>query len=165
MINQKQYRDSVQAIEKLAQLLRYVIEETRSEKVSLSQEIRFIENFTSLQMLRFDPSEVDFSISVNGNPRERKVEPGLFLPFIENAFKYGTQPEVKSEIKIAFDLTQDNFISFSVTNPIHDKSVSHRIGTGIATTKNRLKLVYADQFQLEIKENQKFEVHLKINCA
>jgi sensor histidine kinase YesM len=162
MINQKQYSGASNAIEKLALLLRYVIEETKAEKVKLTQEIQFIENYTSLQMLRFDPDEVDLKFSVQGNTDEVFVEPGLFLPFVENAFKYGAEPEVKSKIAITFEVSDDSIISFSVSNPVLKNNGALSTGTGIEATKNRLDLVYPKKYKLEISDTNDFIVQLKI---
>lgn len=162
MINQQQFSGASDAIEKLALLLRYVIEETKADKVSLSKEIRFIENYSALQMLRFDPQEVDLNISVLGKPDNYFVEPGLFLPFVENAFKYGAAPELKSKIIIQFDLSHDSVIDFSVSNTLINNNIVQGTGTGIEATSNRLNLVYPDRYTLDITNNDGFTVYLKI---
>jgi sensor histidine kinase YesM len=163
MIQQKQYSGASDSIEKLAQLLRYVIEETKVEKVSLSQEIQFIRNYTSLQMLRFDPGEIDLQISVLGNTERVFVEPGLFLPFVENAFKYGTEPEKNSVVTIVFDASDNADLKFMISNPVMKNEGPDSTGTGIAATRKRLNIVYPGKHALEITEAEEFTVRLKIS--
>jgi sensor histidine kinase YesM len=162
LINQKQYSNAADAIGKLALLLRYVVEETKAEKVSLAQEILFVENYTSLQILRFDPGEIDLNIEITGIPEKWMVEPGLFLPFVENAFKYGAEPEVRSKIDIEFDLLSDSEINFVITNPRLIKETPQGSGTGIEAISKRLNIVYPDKHKLTISKDEAFTVHLKI---
>jgi sensor histidine kinase YesM len=88
------------SFERLSFLLRYVIEETQSEKVSIQKEISFLKNYVELQKLRFNENEVIVNFSVKGEYLDQKIEPGLYITFVENAFKYGTEPEQKCEIDI-----------------------------------------------------------------
>ncbi|MCB0669995.1 MAG: histidine kinase [Saprospiraceae bacterium] len=162
LINEKQYRGASNAIEKLAHLLRYVVEENQGGKVKLLHEIEFIRNYTSLQMLRYHPGEVEVNLSVNGNTENREVEPGLFLPFVENAFKYGTQPEEYSRIDILFDATHTSELYFSVSNPDLKNKQEPGTGTGIAATRKRLDLVYPDKYLLEIEKNTNYVIRLKL---
>ena len=162
MLQQQQYAGVSKSIEKLAFLLRYVIEETTADKINLSQEIKFIENYASLQLLRFDPDEIEWLFSVEGDPESFSVEPGIFLPFIENAFKYGTEPERKSRIAISFNLSDKQVINFSISNPILSMANKDSTGTGIASTKNRLNIVYPNRYELDIEYDDEFVVRLKI---
>lgn len=151
------------SFEKLSNLLRYVIEETKYEKVNILSEVDFIRNYCDLQLLRFEKNEVNLLFSVIGDNCEVLIEPGLFIPFVENAFKYGTEPESSSTIEILFDFTSRQQIRFLVKNKKMDnfeKIESTR--TGISSTRERLDLVYPDKYSLEIWDEDNFQVELKI---
>lgn len=161
LINQKQYSGASHTVEKLAHLLRYVVEH-KGDKVQLSQEISFIENYIALQMLRFQPDEVEVMVHVTGDPESKLLEPGLFLPFVENAFKYGTEPETQSRIDMLFDASVPNEIRFSITNPVLNQSVVSSTGTGLDSTRKKLDLIYPDRYELDIAEGDVFKVNLKL---
>jgi sensor histidine kinase YesM len=149
------------SFERLSQLLRYVIEETKSEKVSIRKEISFLENYIELQKLRFNDHEVVVNFKVKGQYLDQKIEPGLYITFVENAFKYGTEPEQNCVIDIDFDVTKSDFIDFNIQNKI---MINNVIGskTGIETTRRRLALIYPEKYQLAVTETEIFIVNLTI---
>jgi two-component system, LytTR family, sensor kinase len=166
MVDQESSPAFAQSMEKLSQLLRYVVYETQGEQVSVKKEIYFIRNYAELQALRFEKNELQFKLEIKGEFENQKIEPGIFIPFIENAFKHGVRPEVHSEISVNFDLTQKYLVKFSVTNLIQKNAwEAENKGTSISATKERLELVYPGRHKLEIIEKEYFEVNLEINSA
>ncbi len=150
------------SIDRLSALLRYVVYETRDGEVPVAGEIDFIRNYAALQQLRFEESEIDFKLHITGEYDQQRVEPGLFVPFVENAFKHGARPEKKSFIRIDFDLSSANAIVFAVENSRHDALPAERGGEGIAATRKRLTLIYPGRHRLEIEANNTFSVKLEI---
>lgn len=161
MVNRTDNPKLVSSFDKLSQLLRFVIEDNKAEKISISKEIQFLKNYIELQLLRFEEDEVDVQFTVNGVNNEQKIEPGLLISFVENAFKYGTEPEKRSKIDIEFDLSERNFIRFVIKNKILMIN-ANGTGTGIETTKKRLDLIYPDNHQLNISKADDFVVRLTI---
>ncbi|MEO8398654.1 MAG: histidine kinase [Ignavibacteriaceae bacterium] len=150
------------SLERLSSLLRYVVYDTASNKVQIKKEINFIKNFAELQLLRFEKDEVEFNLDIKGDFDHQEIEPGIFIPFIENAFKYGTEPEKYSEINVRFDLSDKSKIKFRIVNPIFPAMQQNGNGSGILSTKERLNLVYPNKHQLLINKTDFFILELKI---
>lgn len=151
------------SLDKLSGLLRYIVHETSSEKVPVGKEIEFLVNYAALQKLRFEQNEVLFTLNIKGEYKHQTVEPGIFIPFLENAFKYGAEPECTSEICVMFDLTLPKIIRYSIQNPVlKELQKQHGGGTGIKHAQERLDLVYPGRHSLSIKENDLFMVELEI---
>lgn len=162
-INEKADK-SADAVQKLSEMMRYVLEESENELVSLTKEISYISNYVELQKIRFgDTARINFSI--NGNFENKKIAPLLLIPFVENAFKFGISPDSKSSLSIHIEILNDK-LHLNVKNEklrlnFHD-SESH--GIGLKNTKSRLQLLYPVKHTLEIKETEKeFHVNLNIN--
>ncbi len=151
----------VHSFERLSQLLRYVIEETQAEKVSIRKEIVFLENYIALQKLRFTEEEVLVNLQIEGQFIDQPIEAGLYVAFVENAFKYGTEPEQISQIAIYFDLTKENQINFTIKNKIMMPNLTGN-KTGIANTRKRLELIYPNKYELQIEQTEEFVVGLTI---
>jgi LytS/YehU family sensor histidine kinase len=89
----------------------------------------------------------------------------LFISLLENAFKHGVSYPLKSYIH--FELQFDNTkLSCVVKNSKHKVAANYQgeySGIGLDNIKDSLRLLYADDFQLNIfdRENE-FEVNLKI---
>ena len=89
------------------------------------------------------------------------------ISFIENAFKYGVNPEENSEINIAIYL-KNTSLQLLVKNK-KVKMVDQELigsGIGIQNTKNRLDLLYSGKYILVIDDKEEFySVNLEINLA
>jgi hypothetical protein len=166
LVDQKQTPLLATSFDRLSQLLRYVIDESRVDSATIGKEIIFIQNYAALQLLRFEPGEVDFDLKITGTHNEQAIEPGLFIPFVENAFKHGTEPESPAKIAVTFDIEKPGEIIFTIKNKVIDiHQDSKRTSTGIRSTKERLELIYPRKHTLEIDTNEYFKVVLKITTT
>jgi hypothetical protein len=146
----------------LAGMMRYMIKEATSEKIALSKELDFLSHYIELQKNRLrSTAQVDFSIT--GNASGLDIAPLILITFIENAFKYGVNPDMESPViihividKEALNLTATNY-KVLFTHP----EQSTRIG--LANTRKRLDLLYHRMHHLGIKEDkEKYSVNLTI---
>ncbi len=161
MVDQKANPVLASSLDQLSGLLRYVVYDTQNT-VTVRKEIEFIRNFAELQIQRFEKDEIDFKLEIIGQNDLQKIEPGIFIPFIENIFKYGVEPEKNSKVIISFDLTEPNMIVFESSNLIYPALQKNKgNGSGISSTKARLELVYPHNHKLIITENDNFKVHLE----
>jgi sensor histidine kinase YesM len=163
MVDQKSNPKLAKSIDTLSGLLRYVVYDTKNEKVPISQEIMFLKNFAALHLLRFEEDEIEYTFVVKGAYDQQLIEPGILLCYIENAFKHGVQPEEKSFITIHVDITHKDQLQFTVKNSIPSFKPAHeKGGFGIASNTNRLKLAYPNKHSLHITETPEYTVELKI---
>lgn len=163
MVDQEQNPKLAESIDTLSNLLRYVVYDTKNEKVSISQEISFLQNFASLHLLRFEEDEIDFRFEVNGNYDSQFVEPGIFLCYLENAFKHALQPEEMAFIHCTIDITVPNKVGFEIENSIPQIPLGKEDGGyGILANQERLDLVYPNKHHLVFKKEPNFSVTLTI---
>lgn len=151
------------AVVKLSGMMRYVLSEANNEFVSLEKEISYISDFIELQKLRLG-NTVKLTYKVSGAVNGKKIAPLILIPFIENAFKYGVNPEENSEIIIEMTISEHN-INLSVkNNKVKVKAESHeKSGLGIQNTKSRLQFLYPGKHYLTLEDNEKdFHVSLSI---
>jgi LytS/YehU family sensor histidine kinase len=149
---------------KLSRIMRYTLEESQTDFVSLQQEIEFINSYIELQKIRLT-DKVDIKFETCGNTGDVKIAPLLFIPFIENAFKYGISTHVSSSILVQLKVA-DNILTFICRNDSfpHAAGKQESTGTGIINTQRRLELLYNKKYELLIQEaNNQYNVHLTIN--
>lgn len=161
MVNPSKNPKLINSFDKLSQLLRFLIEDNKAEKITITKEIEFLKNYIELQKLRFNEDELNIIFNVHGQFNSQKVEPGLFIPFVENAFKYGTEPEKPVTINIEFDLSNIDSIKFIIKNQVMMLN-SNGVGTGIEVSRKRLDLIYPDKHKLAISKDDDFVVQLTI---
>ncbi len=148
---------------KLSGMMRYVVSESSSEFVPLEKEITYINNFIELQKLRLDKG-VKFDYELQGSFEGKRIAPLLLIPFIENAFKHGVNPDENSSILIKIEIGDDDLHLYVENNKVTTyHEMSEKMGFGIENTKNRLKLLYPSKHTIVIIDtNKKYQVNLKL---
>jgi LytS/YehU family sensor histidine kinase len=104
------------------------------------------------------------TLKISGEEKGKFVPPLLFISFIENAFKYGTDYNGKTIVKINLSINNES-IHLQVTNIIGTfKAKSDSSGVGLENVKNRLNYLYPHSHDLLIQDDGKtYEVNLTLN--
>lgn len=141
-----------EAVIQLSQLLRYIIYQPENGPVMLSQEIDHLQHYISLQKMRL-PANASVEFTCRGNVHAQMIEPLLFIPFIENAFKHGIHNQAESPIRILLTAEQ-NRVQFRCINQVNSLNEPdlQNAGIGIQNTKRRLALHYPDCHTLTIDD-------------
>jgi two-component system, LytTR family, sensor kinase len=136
----------------LSNLMRYMLYGA-GKKVSLQQEVEYLETYVALQKLRFgDDVKIVFSIVLPHGEIGCSIEPMLLIPFIENAFKHGTSYVDQPFIDIALTINEGVLV-FQVKNKFDrqaDTSKDESSGIGLSNVRARLKLLYPIKHDLVI---------------
>ncbi len=145
----------------LSDLMRYQLDSSKEERVSLEKEIRYLENYINLERLRVKNNSM-IKFNVSGYVLDKKVAPLLFIPFIENAFKYGISASKENLIIVDFKIF-DNELNFTVKNNVSKTQENSYSGIGIENVKARLNILYKNKHDLAIVEKDNvFIVNLKL---
>lgn len=147
-------------IMQLSDLLRYQLYDTEADMVPLKNEIKYLQNYLDLELLRRQHLQLEFDIT--GNPSSKKIRPLILLPYIENAFKYSNSGTGSDFIKIKLH-AGENDIDFSIENTkgsLHRRAVG---GIGMANAQRRLELGYPNKHILDVEEtDDTFKINLKL---
>jgi hypothetical protein len=155
--------DAKDAILRLSDMMRYLLYDSDRGKTTLSKEIDFLNSYIDLMRLRIDDS-VELNIRFPKPIPELDLHPFLFIPFVENAFKYGIVPNGKTLISVSLEVG-GNTIHFSVKNSKSLKKPDDNkySGIGIENARKRLELLYGEKYTLSVVEREKeFEIDLVI---
>jgi two-component system LytT family sensor kinase len=138
---------------KLSELIRHMLYTSEKEQIPLEKEIGYLENYISLQRIRFE-EDVEIKLEIIGNPGSNYIEPMILIPFVENAFKHGVGLLNDAIIDIRIEIENEKF-SFHVRNKIapelrEEKDFSS--GIGLKNVKRRLELLYPFTHKLDIQE-------------
>jgi two-component system, LytTR family, sensor kinase len=159
-------KDAVEAsnyLNKLSDIMRFMLYETMAEKILLSQEIEYIEKYISLQKIRTaNLNYVHFSVS--GNIGNKSIAPMVFIPFIENAFKHTTNKKLENAITVSI-IINDKTVKLVCENKFDSRPNVKEINSGLGNQliQKRLNLIYAEKHTLEVyKTNELYSVNLTI---
>lgn len=161
----KKSADTSEAIINLSELMRYMLYEANMNVVPLEKEINYIKNYILLQRLRLSNSE-EVTFNIYGDERNKTIAPLLFISFIENAFKYGTDYKGKTAVKITITIT-DNELHLFVKNKIGSfRKKDENSGVGLENIKSRLQLLYPSAHSLKVEDDgDYYTVNLTLNIT
>lgn len=148
----KKSPDTSQAIVNLSELMRYMLYEADKDLVPLGKELEYIKSYVQLQRLRLSDSE-NVNLNISGEDKGKVIPPLLFISFIENAFKYGTDYKGKTDVRINLSI-EGTSIKLFVKNKIGVFNRSSKSsGIGLENVRNRLKLLYPNAHELVVENN------------
>jgi two-component system LytT family sensor kinase len=152
------------ALMKMSEIMRYMLYESKAEKVPLEKEIEHLNDYIELQKLRFtDPDFIDYTIT--GDISTHQVPPMMLLSFVENAFKHGKKRVSNPGIIIRINATE-KLLNFMVSNYIIESTVKTDTGStgiGLRNIRRRLELLFPGAYDLTISvHDDRYTVNLII---
>ena len=157
------------ALDKLANVLDYILYESRSKFVTPKAEIEFALNLIEINKIKISPLfQLKVKTKVNENEplyHQQLLAPLISIDLIENAFKHADLQSPDAFISIVMEF-RDNFYYLTVSNKMSSKRPirKEKSGIGTETLEQRLKLIYKDDYRLDrFVEEDVFTAHLKIN--
>lgn len=157
------------ALDKLSNVLDYILYESRNKLVTPRQEIEFALNLIEINKIKLSPLfELKVKLKVNEN--EPLYDQHLLAPFIstdliENAFKHADLQSSGAFISVIFEFGNNTF-KLTVANKISGKNPirKEKGGFGTEALEKRLKIIYHDHFKLDrFTEDDVYIAHLKID--
>lgn len=143
------------AVINLAGLMRYMIKEAHGDRISLQKELDYLTNYVELQKSRLRETAA-VSLSIKGQAGALEIAPLILITFVENAFKYGINPEMESRISIDIDI-HDGILDLTVFNTkVMISSLDLSTGIGLDNTRSRLEKLYYKKHRLDINDEKDY---------
>ncbi len=156
----QQSTETAPTIDRLSQLLDYLLYRCNANYVSLDNEIQFLRNYLDLGKMRFgNRLSIQF---LHETDRPYTIPPLLLVPVIENMFKHGAE---QTTGPTAFSIrlkAENNQLTLIATNNFipGENKVS---GIGLSNLKQRLDILFPGHYILKVVEkNEIFEVKMQV---
>lgn len=136
-------------IARLADTFRYALLSTKEAFVPLANELSFMENYLSLEKVRFG-KRLQYRINIAPNVPQVQIPPMLLQPLVENAVKHGIEPALEGgEIEISCIVKSKKvWIKVNNTGNAYTGSLEQLFqckGVGISNTAKRLERHYGEE--------------------
>lgn len=157
------------ALDKLANVLDYILYESKNKFVTPKEEIEFALNLIEINKIKVSPL-FELKVKTKLDESEPLYEQKLLAPLIsidliENAFKHADLQSEDAFISIVFEF-KNNAFSLSVSNKISPKLPikKEKGGIGAETLEKRLQILYKGYYKLDkFIEDDVYIAHLKID--
>jgi len=148
---------------RLADLMRYTLDNNEREEVRLEEELAFIRNYVEIEQERFG-SKAPVAWNLNVYSQSMLIPPLTLITFVENAFKHGVSPSRQpAPVEISLSEEEDSLI-YTVSNPIPKvpPKIEGKSQIGLSNLKQRMELIYGQHFSMTIRSSDMFIVSMKI---
>ncbi len=157
---------SYYALDKLSNMLDYILYESDTRLVRLADEIAFAENLIEVNRLKISPLfDLHVRKKIPETSEELLIAPFISINPIENAFKHADIQRENSFISVIFEV-RDRVFSLSVSNKMQPKvagNTDRRGGLGNQAFKERLERIYGEKYRLTTETNGDiYQVRLEI---
>jgi two-component system, LytTR family, sensor kinase len=151
-------------LNKLSEMMRFMLYETKTDKIPLQKELDYLQRYIDLQKIRHaDPDFVHFELY--GEAEELEIAPMVLIPLVENAFKFADGVKGKEAIVVKINIEGDQ-LRFNCSNRYLSVRPQTRFGgLGNSLMAKRLDLLYP-QAQLQFSDDgARYAVNLNLNLA
>ena len=139
------------AITELSNILRNSMQTEKQETVSFEKELDIVKDYLALEHIRFE-DRLKVEYDVDENTLDQPVPPMMLQTLVENAIKHGISKQVNGgSVKIS-SLFKDNYHELIIKNTGHLNGSLNGDGFGLASTRNRLQLLFGLHANFDIKE-------------
>ena len=157
-------------IQKLGEMLRYMLEDGQHPEVPLSQEIIYLENYLWFQRQKGKEfGRVIFEMQ-GGDSTNVFIAPMLLIILVENAFVHGYQEDDRRQsvdIKLSWTSEQLQFTVNNTMPTTEERNESKRNGgLGLVNLRRRLELIYPNNYLLDTQlRADSHYAHLQLNLT
>ncbi len=147
----------------LSDIMRFMLYETKTDRILLIKEIEYIEKYIELQKIR--TSNLNYvNFQVTGTPGNKTIAPMVFIPFIENAFKHSTNKKVDNAINVKIFINKESILFICENKFDSNRKIKQESGgLGNDLIRKRLNLIYPQKHAFELNNQiEIYSVHLTI---
>ncbi len=143
---------SLDAIEKLSDIMRFTTYETQKERINIQEEISYIKSLIDLEAIRMSkPIQIQVEISIDTDNQE--IPPYIILPFVENCIKHGVIDSVENPALISIDCTK-NVLTILAENKINSNLKDAHSGIGFENLKKRLDYYFPNKYDWKVEKDE-----------
>ena len=140
--------EALHYLSKFSKLIRKILENSRHNTVSVSNELELLQLYIQLEQLRFS-NKFDYHIAVDEtiDIENTEIPPLLIQPYIENAIQHGLINKTgKGDLWLSLERNngvlickiEDNGIGRDKAQQIEQKKTSKHVALGIKVTNERI---------------------------
>lgn len=151
-------------IQGLSDLLRYALGASERHWVSMSEELAFVDDYLSLQRLRYGARMQIAIDGASGAVLDCDCPPLMLQPLVENALRHDLDcHEGASDIRLSLACRQGMLV-IRISNPVHPEAAHNPgVGLGLRNIGARLQLAYGAAATLQAGVvHDRFEVSIQI---
>lgn len=152
---------------KLSNILRRLLRKHETF-VPLREELSFIDDYLDIEVARFGEDNLDIVKQIDENTLETFIPSMLLQPIVENSLKHGLAPKLEGGRIFLRTATRDSRLCIEIEDNgvgISEEKLPHVYveGIGLSNVRERLRVLYGTDFNLEIESHEGKGTTIKID--
>lgn len=142
------------AITELSNILRSSLSMEKARTTSMEKELQIVRDYLALEKIRFE-ERLHISYDIDGETLPLPVPPMMVQTIVENAIKHGISKSIKGGyIQICSQWHESTHQhEIKITNTGHYQERQKHTGFGLASTRDRLKLLFGKNASFSIMDH------------
>ena len=154
LVRKQESEEAVRTLAGLSDLLRYVLEDTRTHEVPLRQELEFVERYLAIEQIRF-ADRLEISIDADPDTLDAHVPNLLLQPIVENAIRHGIARRAAASLVQVTARKLDENLLLTVRDDGPGLAAGRLTeGVGLGNSRARLRQLYGELQSLELRDLQ-----------
>ena len=145
-------------ISRLSDLLRITFDRSGSARVSLQEELEFLQKYLEIEQTRFQ-DRLSVQFDVDPDTLDAEVPRLILQPLVENAIKHGVSPQAGAGIVQIVSRRKADALWLEVSDNGVGLSAGARArlrsGVGLSNTRDRLQFMYGAAHKIEFSDDRK----------
>jgi two-component sensor histidine kinase len=153
LVRKQESDEAVKTLASLSDLLRYVLEDSRTQEVPLRQELEFVERYLAIEQIRF-ADRLQVRVDAASNTLDAHVPNLLIQPIVENAIIHGIASRASASLVEVTSRKVDDTLVLTVRDDgpgLQGSKASDVVeGVGLGNSRARLAQLYGEHQSLEL---------------
>jgi len=151
LVRDHRFDEASRMLELLSTLLRQVLQSDRAQLTTLDQEIKFVEQYLEIELVRF-PDRLQVTWAIDESARDALVPEFILQPLIENAIRHGIAKRIEKGTLTIVAMVEGDQLVLMVQDdgPGYDSITAE--GVGLSNTRARLATLYGSAASLELSQ-------------
>jgi two-component system LytT family sensor kinase len=139
------------AVTELSNILRSSMQAEKLETVTFEKELNIVKDYLALEYIRFE-ERLQVEYEIDEDTLDQPIPPMMLQTLVENAIKHGISRQVDGgKVKIVSDFS-GNYHELVIVNTGALNGSRDVDGFGLASTKNRLQILFGKKANFDIRE-------------
>lgn len=162
--NKEGAKSTAEGLLLLSELLRYSLYKDMDSQVSLEDEVTAINQYLSLEQLRFNHG-LPLAFSTDIEDPKVKIPPMLLMTLVENAIKHGANDHQDEDIVISITHREQRILVMT-SNVVSSKNNPLSVGgLGLTNLRQRLTMLFPEKHTFDAyEEDGVFHTKLEVFC-
>jgi two-component system, LytTR family, sensor kinase len=139
------------AITELSNILRSSMQTEKQETVFFEKELNIVKDYLALEHIRFE-DRLNVQYEIAENTLTQQIPPMMLQTLVENAIKHGISKQVSGGTVTIVSNLKERYHQLVIRNTGRLNKTGNEDGFGLASTRNRLHLLFGEDADFNIRE-------------